>query len=123
MRVFIYVLSIMLLNYETVDADSRPHYTKKQLQNAIYRTAKNNRINSGIALAVVEVESTWNPNSIRKEKKGDTVSVGLFQMYLPTAKHYGFKGNAESLKEPSININLGVNYLALKGEACKRLHG
>lgn len=121
MKTLILVLALLLISPNgVVDANMGPVvYSKEQIQNAIYKYAKKMRLNPVLALSIAEVESTWNPNKVRKEKKGNTVSVGLFQMYYPTAKHMGFKGASDGLKNPDVNIILGVKHLA----QCQRKYG
>lgn len=120
MRTLLLVLALMLQGLgSSSDAETHLSYTKAQIQNAIYKTAKRKRLNPAIALALVEVESTWNPNKVRVEPKGHTVSVGLFQMYYPTAKDMGYKGTPEGLKNPETNIQLGFKHLA----KCQRRYG
>jgi soluble lytic murein transglycosylase-like protein len=48
----------------------------------------------------------------RPEPKKHSISVGLFQMFLPTARDMGFTGDVEQLKDTDTNVNLGVQYLA-----------
>lgn len=70
------------------------------------------------AVAVIEIESNFNPNA-----KGAAGEVGLMQVMPPTARMLGFAGSMEQLKNPDTNIGLGVQYLAdayrlAKGDLC-----
>lgn len=60
-----------------------------------------------IAVAVIEIESNFNPNA-----RGAAGEVGLMQVMPPTARMLGFSGSLEQLKNPETNIDLGVQYLA-----------
>ena len=120
MKTVIFILALMAIDLQSDSTASiQVSYSKEQLQTAVYKTAKKKRMNPNIALAIAEVESTWNPNAVRYEPKGNTYSVGLFQMYMPTAKDLGFVGDLEALKKPGRNITLGVEHLA----KCQRKHG
>lgn len=69
------------------------------------------------ALAVMEVESTWNPKAERPEKKRHTKSVGLFQLFYPTAVEMEKKRGTnrvtsfESLHDVDLNVELGIEHL------------
>lgn len=112
MKALLLVLASMAVSGQGLEADGHLVYKKSDFQHAIYRFAKKSHLNPGIALSIAEVESSWVPTKVRPEKKGNTVSVGLFQMYFPTAIEMGFKGDAEGLKNPDKNISLGVRHLA-----------
>ena len=70
---------------------------------------------SKIALAVIEIESGFNPDA-----KGAAGEIGLMQVMPPTAKMLEFRGGDDQLAEPTANIRLGVRYLA---EAHRLAHG
>jgi len=112
MKALILVIAFMGVEFNGLEANENIVYLKADFQHAIYKYSKKSRLNSGIALSVAEVESSWNPKKERQEKKGNTVSVGLFQMYYPTAQEYGYKGTPDGLKNPDVNIKLGVKHLA-----------
>ena len=74
-----------------------------------------------IALAVMEIESGFNPDA-----KGAAGEVGLMQVMPPTAKMLGFYGSDDELADPGANIKLGVRYLAeahrlAQGDLCTAL--
>lgn len=74
-----------------------------------------------IAVAVIEIESGFNPHA-----KGAAGEIGLMQVMPPTAKMLGFQGSDDQLAEPSANIKLGVRYLAeahrlAQGDLCTAL--
>jgi soluble lytic murein transglycosylase-like protein len=67
-------------------------------------------IDPKIALSVVAVESGFNPNVI-----GITGDVGLFQLNPKSFPNYSIK----QLKDPTLNIELGIKYLAKMKKECK----
>jgi soluble lytic murein transglycosylase-like protein len=74
-----------------------------------------------IAVAVIEIESGFNPDA-----KGAAGEIGLMQVMPSTAKMLGFQGSDDQLAEPSANIKLGVSYLAeahrlAQGDLCTAL--
>lgn len=69
-----------------------------------------NGIDPKIALSVVAVESGFNPNVI-----GVTGDVGLFQLNPKSFPGYSIK----QLKDPTLNIELGIKYLAKMKKECK----
>jgi soluble lytic murein transglycosylase-like protein len=60
-----------------------------------------------IADAVMRVESNYNPAA-----RGKDGEYGLMQVMPPTARMLGFSGPIETLADPTVNIALGVRYLA-----------
>ena len=83
--------------------------------------AKRSGLPSQIAVAVIEIESGFNPDA-----KGAAGEIGLMQVMPPTAKMLGFQGNDDQLAEPTANIKLGVSYLAkahrlARGDLCTAL--
>ena len=74
-----------------------------------------------IAVAVIEIESGFNPDA-----KGAAGEIGLMQVMPPTAQMLGFRGSVHQLAEPAANIKLGVKYLAeayrlARGDLCTAL--
>lgn len=72
----------------------------------IERAAAENGIPSGLAYAVVRVESNYNPKA-----KGVGV-YGLSQIQPATARGLGFAGRTGDLYDPEINLRYGMKYLA-----------
>lgn len=68
-------------------------------------------VDPATALAIVEQESSFNPKAIRPEPKFHTFSVGLFQMFVPTARNMGFRGPIRKLYEVALNTKLGIAHL------------
>jgi hypothetical protein len=74
-----------------------------------------------IALAVIEIESGFNPAA-----KGAAGEIGLMQVMPPTARMLGFQGSDDQLADPASNIRLGVRYLTkahrlARGDLCTTL--
>jgi len=74
-----------------------------------------------MAGAVVQVESNYNPRVI-----GGVGEIGLMQIRPQTAAMLGFRGSAEDLAKPEINIHYGVTYLSkawrlANGDLCRTL--
>jgi soluble lytic murein transglycosylase-like protein len=63
--------------------------------------------------AVIETESSWNPNAYRYEAKISDASYGLMQILGRTAIGLGFTGDVyHDLYDPAVNIELGTRDLA-----------
>ena len=74
-----------------------------------------------IADAVVHIESNYDPSVI-----GGVGEIGLMQVRPGTAAMLGFRGSAEELAKPEINIHYGVAYLSkawrlADGDLCRTL--
>jgi len=74
-----------------------------------------------VADAVVQVESNYDPSVI-----GGVGEIGLMQIRPGTAAMLGFRGSAEELAKPEINIHYGVAYLSkawrlANGDLCRPL--
>lgn len=66
-----------------------------------------------VALAIAEIESSFQPHATKWEKHLKTASVGIFQVLHTTAKsEFGFKGSIQDLKRPEVNIPMGVAYIS-----------
>lgn len=61
---------------------------------------------ANVALAVVQIESRFNPAA----RNGSY--LGLSQISLRTARGIGFSGSASELMQPATNLRYGMNYLA-----------
>ena len=97
---------------EAVSVAPKVKYTRESIIKKISDTAPAYNIDPNIALAIAEVESGFNPNVSLHEPKFKTYSIGLFQMFIPTARAYGFKGSVQKLKDPQTNIRLGLIHLS-----------
>ena len=71
-----------------------------------------------VAVAVVQVESNYNPNT-----QGRHGEIGLMQIKYDTARDLGYDGTAAELYDPETNLRFGMKYLAAAqkvggGELC-----
>lgn len=63
--------------------------------------------------AVIQTESSWNPNAYRYEERLKDASYGLMQLLGRTAIGLGFEGDVyHDLYDPALNIDLGTKDLA-----------
>ncbi len=60
-----------------------------------------------LALAVVEVESNFNPRA-----RGRAGEIGLMQIKPATARAIGYRGSLKALYNPETNLAWGMKYLA-----------
>ena len=87
----------------------------------VEQEVKKTGLPADIADAVVQVESNYNPRVI-----GGVGEVGLMQIRPQTAAMLGFRGSAEDLAKPEVNIHYGVTYLSkawrlANGDLCRTL--
>ena len=72
----------------------------------IAKHAKDNGVPLKLALAVVEVESSYKPSA-----RGRAGEIGLMQLLPRTARYIGYEGKMKHLYHPDINIRYGMKYL------------
>jgi len=77
----------------------------------IRAVALDHGVNPALVLAFAEIESNFNPTAIRFEPKFKTYSVGLFQIFYPTARNMGFRGSIQNLMDPKVNTHLAVKHI------------
>lgn len=87
----------------------------------VEQEVRNTGLPADLADAVVHVESNYNPSVV-----GGVGEVGLMQVRPETAAMLGFRGSAEDLAKPEINIHYGVTYLSkawrlANGDLCRTL--
>ncbi len=99
-----------------------------QLQSLIKELASEAGVDPSLACAVVEQESSWNPNATRyepaffkryiekmnlpeEEAKNRSTSWGLMQLMGEVAREQGFKGNIPDLCDPSIGVPESLKHL------------
>lgn len=121
-RVILACATLLCLTFSTLRAEApvgvavvpppMMKYSVNSIQKRISDAASTYNIDPDLALAIAEVESSFNPNVQRLEPKFHTWSVGLFQMFIPTARAYGFRGTMQQLKEPRTNIHFGMIHLS-----------
>lgn len=75
--------------------------------------AESKGIEPALVMAFAQVESDFNPKAIRFEPKFKTYSVGMFQLFYPTAKSLGFKGTIQGLMNPKVNTELALEHIKL----------
>jgi len=76
----------------------------------INQVAKENGIDPDLVRAIIQVESSWNPDAARVEPNGYK-SIGLMQVTIQAARDVGYRGSEEGLFNPMTNIKYGVKYL------------
>jgi len=62
--------------------------------------------------AVIQTESSGNPNAYLAEPKLNDASYGLMQLLGTTAQALGYQGDVNGLYDPDTNISLGTKLLA-----------
>lgn len=67
---------------------------------------------AALIMAVIETESSFNPNAYRYEEKRQDASYGLMQVLYSTARGLGYSGTPQGLLDPETNINYGTAQLA-----------
>ena len=72
----------------------------------IAKHAKAHGVPVKLAMAVVEVESSYRPNA-----RGRAGEIGLMQLLPKTARFIGYKGTMRNLYRPDVNIAYGMKYL------------
>ncbi len=72
----------------------------------IAQHASANGVPVGLATAMVQIESNFNPNVT-----GRAGEVGLMQIKYETARSLGFSGSRQQLYEPENNLRYGMIYL------------
>lgn len=66
---------------------------------------------AGLIDSVCYVETKHNPHAIHRND-GKTDSLGLCQVKLETARTYGFKGDADMLMQPAVNVHYAAKALS-----------
>ncbi len=86
------------------------------------RAAHAERVPARLVLAVMRVESSFNPHVVHAG------NFGLMQIKPQTARGLGYRGSPRGLLDPATNLRYGVKYLALawhksRGNVCRALMG
>lgn len=108
-----------LLIIAMLSTNAFAHKIDTHLVEYIRASAVEAGVDPATALAVVDQESSFNPKAKRPEPKYHTFSVGLFQMFIPTARYMGFKGPIKKLYDVAVNTKLGIAHL----KACTKRFG
>jgi soluble lytic murein transglycosylase-like protein len=82
-------------------ADERP-----ALEALIVQYAGDNGISAAFVRRVIRRESNFNPRAVYRG------NYGLMQIRLGTARSLGYRGTAEGLLDPLVNVTYGMRYLA-----------
>ena len=80
---------------------------KSSLHKLVGKHARAAGVPVALALAVVQVESNFNPRA-----RGGAGEVGLMQIKPATARGIGYKGSIKALYNPDTNLAWGMKYLA-----------
>ncbi|MDH3196247.1 MAG: transglycosylase SLT domain-containing protein [Hyphomicrobiales bacterium] len=80
---------------------------KSHLHQLVGKHARAAGVPVRLALAVVQVESNFNPRA-----RGRAGEVGLMQIKPATARLIGYKGSVKALYNPDTNLAWGMKYLA-----------
>jgi soluble lytic murein transglycosylase-like protein len=81
--------------------------TQRPYRAQIAKHAKANGVPVALAMAVVRVESNYNPRV-----RGSAGEIGLMQIKPQTARGMGFSGSSKALYDPETNLRWGMKYLA-----------
>ncbi len=80
---------------------------KSNIHRLVGKHARAAGVPVGLALAIVQVESNFNPRA-----RGQAGEVGLMQIKPATARIIGYKGSVKALYNPDTNLTWGMKYLA-----------
>lgn len=80
---------------------------RAEIDALIAKHAKANGVPLGLAQAVVQIESRYNPRA-----RGRAGEVGLMQIKPATARGMGYRGSVQGLYDPDTNLAWGMKYLA-----------
>ncbi len=80
---------------------------KSSIHKLVGKHARAAGVPVALALAVVQVESNFNPRA-----RGRAGEVGLMQIKPATARAIGYKGSIKALYDPHTNLAWGMKYLA-----------
>ncbi|MEM9734141.1 MAG: transglycosylase SLT domain-containing protein [Pseudomonadota bacterium] len=91
---------------------------RRRYRALIAKHAKANNVPLNLAMAVVEVESSY-----RRGATGAAGEIGLMQLMPRTARFIGYKGSMKALYDPDTNLRWGMKYLGKarrlgKGSLC-----
>ncbi|MEL6505212.1 MAG: transglycosylase SLT domain-containing protein [Pseudomonadota bacterium] len=79
---------------------------RRRYRSLIAKHAKANNVPVKLAMAVVEVESSY-----RRGATGAAGEIGLMQLMPRTARFIGYKGSMKALYDPDTNLRWGMKYL------------
>lgn len=88
-----------------------PHGQIVALADSISRLTFGGAFDLAEILAVIEIESGFNPRAYRAEPQLGDASRGLMQLLLSTARDRGYRGVPDGLYDPATNIRFGIAHL------------
>jgi soluble lytic murein transglycosylase-like protein len=88
-------------------AGSKSKSDKSSIHTLVGKHARAAGVPVKLALAVVQVESNFNPSA-----RGQSGEVGLMQIKPATARGIGYTGSIKALYNPNTNLAWGMKYLA-----------
>jgi hypothetical protein len=62
-------------------------------------------------LAIIEIESAFDPDAVRYEAHLDDSSIGLMQVLTSTAADRGYQGPPSGLFDAEVNVRLGMRHM------------
>jgi len=92
---------------KTSSSASASGMTRRPYHAQIEKHARAAGVPVALALAVVRVESNYNP-----KVRGRAGEIGLMQIKPQTARGMGFSGSSNALYDPETNLRWGMKYLA-----------
>ena len=91
---------------EPAKAERRPTRGLTAIEELVHEHAEANDVPPALALALVKVESSFNPKAT-----GRNGEIGLLQIKPQTARAMGYKGSAKALYDAETNLAWGMKYL------------
>jgi soluble lytic murein transglycosylase-like protein len=100
------VLALAALAPPAAAADDRAALNALALDALIEQHASANGLPLALVRQVIRRESNFNPRAVYRG------NYGLMQIRLGTAHALGYRGTAEGLLDPEVNMTYGMRYLA-----------
>ena len=100
------VLALAALTHPAAAGDDRAALTALALNALIEQHASANGLPIALVRQVIRRESNFNPRAVYQG------NYGLMQIRLGTARALGYRGTAEGLLDPAVNMTYGMRYLA-----------
>jgi soluble lytic murein transglycosylase-like protein len=101
-------LSLALGGCQTFEIEkARPGIHQPPIRELVAEKAKEHAVPRQLAMAIVHVESKFEPNVVNKN------NYGLGQISCRTAKGVGFNGPCFTLLDPKVNLTYSMTYLKM----------
>jgi soluble lytic murein transglycosylase-like protein len=97
---------VALAYAEEPKPERRPTRGLTAIEALVHEHAEANDVPPALALALVKVESSFNPKA-----RGRNGEIGLLQIKPQTARAMGYKGSAKALYDAETNLAWGMKYL------------